>query len=417
MAQPAVAPPAAPPRLPALDALRAVGSIAVVATHVAFNTNAVKDGVLGAMLARLDVGVALFFALSGFLLFRPWVWAHATGGAQQSTGRYLWRRGLRILPAYWIAVIAGLLLLPRNTDLGADTWIEHMTLIQIYRSGFLADGLGQMWSLCTEVAFYCLLPAMALATLGRTWRPIRTLILIAVMCVVGASGWIAAMGFGVIPLWPMTQWLPPFLPWFGVGMALAVVHTALHTHSAPARFRLVQELAAAPGACMVIALALLGIASTPLVGPVDLSGQSVGEYAMKIILYTMIAALVITPVAFSRPGRLDTLLTTRPAHWLGLVSYGLFLWHPFVLEVIYSPGRRPIFTGDFISTFALVMASGLVLAILSYHLIERPLVRWGNRLPRPARTDAEHGQPQGHHGDQPGQLREGGAVGVSLANG
>ena len=56
---------------PALNAVRAAGAIMVLLTHAAFNTGRINDGWVGAMLARFDFGVTLFFVLSGFLLSRP----------------------------------------------------------------------------------------------------------------------------------------------------------------------------------------------------------------------------------------------------------------------------------------------------------------------------------------------------------
>ena len=60
------------PRFPMLDTLRAVGAIAVLTTHVAFwGGEYTRWGAFGTVLARLDVGVAIFFVLSGFLLSYP----------------------------------------------------------------------------------------------------------------------------------------------------------------------------------------------------------------------------------------------------------------------------------------------------------------------------------------------------------
>ena len=64
---------------PTLNAVRAAGAIMVVLTHAAFNTGRINDGWVGAMLARFDFGVTLFFVLSGFLLSRPWFLAAALG--------------------------------------------------------------------------------------------------------------------------------------------------------------------------------------------------------------------------------------------------------------------------------------------------------------------------------------------------
>ena len=68
-------------RLPSLTGLRAVAALAVVGTHAAFGTGALNRGYPGMLLGRLDIGVAIFFVLSGLLLFGPWVRAAAAGTA------------------------------------------------------------------------------------------------------------------------------------------------------------------------------------------------------------------------------------------------------------------------------------------------------------------------------------------------
>src|SRR4029079_4496393 len=107
-------PSGAGPPVAALDALPRVGATMVVATHVAFATGRTATGPFHALLGRLDVGVAVFFALSGFLLFRPYAAAERQTGPAIPTSRYLIRRAARILPAYWLLVAAGLLLMPKN---------------------------------------------------------------------------------------------------------------------------------------------------------------------------------------------------------------------------------------------------------------------------------------------------------------
>src|SRR5260370_42480308 len=89
-----------------LDGLRAAAAVAVVLTHVAFQTGEVVRGAGGALLGRLDAGVAVFFALSGFLLYRPYVAARWDGRPPPPVRRYALRRAARILPAYWLAPIA-----------------------------------------------------------------------------------------------------------------------------------------------------------------------------------------------------------------------------------------------------------------------------------------------------------------------
>src|SRR5829696_7110117 len=78
--------------LPALDGLRAVAAAAVLLTHVAYRTGETTQGAGGAVLARLDAGVAVFFVLSGFLLYRPHATARAAGTPAPSLRRYALRR-------------------------------------------------------------------------------------------------------------------------------------------------------------------------------------------------------------------------------------------------------------------------------------------------------------------------------------
>ena len=97
----------APPRehFPALDGFRALAAIGVLLAHVALlsGLNVRKPG-LGHYLARADVGVSIFFLLSGFLLYRPFVAARLAGRPSMGLGAYARRRALRILPAYWVAL-------------------------------------------------------------------------------------------------------------------------------------------------------------------------------------------------------------------------------------------------------------------------------------------------------------------------
>jgi peptidoglycan/LPS O-acetylase OafA/YrhL len=88
-----------PSRVPTLTGLRAVAALLVVGTHAAFATGKLSHGYLGSIYAHLDVGVAIFFVLTGFLLFRPWVRAAARRSAPPDLIRYARRRVRRILPA------------------------------------------------------------------------------------------------------------------------------------------------------------------------------------------------------------------------------------------------------------------------------------------------------------------------------
>src|SRR6478672_6147076 len=92
-------------RTASLTGLRGVAALLIVGTHAAYGTGKLSNGYLGAVYARLEVGVPIFFVLSGFLLFRPWVQAAADGVTPPSLRRYVFRRVRRIAPAYLVVVL------------------------------------------------------------------------------------------------------------------------------------------------------------------------------------------------------------------------------------------------------------------------------------------------------------------------
>src|SRR5689334_21552269 len=95
-----------------IDSLRAIAAIAVLGTHAAIISGADRPGsTTGHYAQRLDVGVAIFFVISGFLLYRPFAAARAAGTQPPQTGAHAWRRTLRIVPAYWLALTVSALIL------------------------------------------------------------------------------------------------------------------------------------------------------------------------------------------------------------------------------------------------------------------------------------------------------------------
>ncbi|MGA3538538.1 acyltransferase family protein [Micromonosporaceae bacterium DT194] len=377
-------------RLPALDSLRAVGALAVVGHHVGFATGVTMgDPFWGGWLARLDAGVAIFFVLSGFLLFRPHAYQLATGGPRPDARAYLWRRGLRILPAYWLMVVVCLTVLQPNGVAPIGDWVRHLTFTQIYQPSQLRAGTGQTWSLATEVLFYAVLPLLAWAALGRRWQP-RRAVAIAAVAALTTGAWVTLMGLGVLFTGLHTMWLPSYALWFGAGMVMAVAHVALSTGAQP-RLRVLDDLASAPLACWALALALFAVATTPLAGPRDLAEPTAAQFGFKVVLYTVIAVLIFLPAAFGRTTVTKTVLSAGSLRWLGLVSYGMFLWHPFVLEGIYLIGDLPEFSGSLATIFLLTTAGGTILGALSYYLVERPFQRWNDYWPRrrPATTESQ----------------------------
>ena len=85
--------------IPALEGMRGMAALGVLVTHVAFQTGTSGMAVLGPILERFDMAVAVFFALSGFLLWRPHAAAAHGLGRAPRTSRYLLHRVARVMPA------------------------------------------------------------------------------------------------------------------------------------------------------------------------------------------------------------------------------------------------------------------------------------------------------------------------------
>ncbi|WP_433127769.1 acyltransferase family protein [Micromonospora sp. CA-240977] len=370
------------PRLPALDGVRVIGAAAVIAQHVGFITGVTTRETWGGWIAMMDFAVALFFTLSGFLLFRPWARAVATGSATPGTRRFYWKRAVRILPAYWLAVVVCLTVLPEQGVAPAGDWLRHLTFTQIYEHAQIRPGLGQTWSLATEVVFYLVLPLAAAALVGRRWRPARTVALAGIGLAI-TVGWIAAMGVGLLDTGLHIMWFPSYALWFAAGIVLATIHVALRTSTAPRSWHVFDQLGSAPLACWGIALGLLAVASTSVTGPRGVAAPTAGQFAAQLGLYAGVAVMIMIPLVFGPATLMSLALGSAPVRWLGTLSYGMFLWHPLVLELIFRIEGRAYFTGNPLRIYALTVGGAITFAAISYYVVERPALRWAAATGKP----------------------------------
>ncbi|WP_028645638.1 acyltransferase family protein [Nocardioides sp. URHA0020] len=375
------------PTLPALDSMRAVAALAVLITHVSFWSGAYARSLTGPALARLDIGVAIFFVLSGFLLSRPWLSRWSRRQQAPTTGRYLWKRALRIFPVYVLAVVAALTLLPENDGASPATWVKTLLLGNIYLDNRLPAGLTQMWSLATEVAFYVVLPALMWLVLPR--RPSsgspRNRIAVTVAALVALNvAWVLVLAPALdTDHSNPALWLPSFLTWFAVGIVIAACSVDVHRGEQDHAVGIgrvtfaVRQLGLSPGICWTAALALFAISATPLAGPISLTSPTLGEALVKNLLYAGAAGLMILPGVFAPP----TSAFVRAMSWpllrhLGHVSYGVFCVHVIIIELVARWLDLPLFEGHWLELFALTLVLSLAVAEALYWLVERPMMRF-----------------------------------------
>lgn len=381
----------------ALDGVRTIAIALVVLTHVAWATgDSTLGGIYWSVIANGTVGVPIFFVLSGLLLYRPWARAALRAEPRPGTRPYLWRRGLRILPAYWVMLAVGMLVF-NQAHLGSlRTWGEMITLTQNYalhpwwKQALGPVQMAPIWSLSVEAAFYLALPVLAAALhrfAGVGGEPdgrARRLLYGLVAVVVATFGATAVVRFTLSYRW-VFYWehlLPRSMPYFAAGMAITVlVEWARHSER-PARA--VAAVGEMPGIAWTISGCALVLVSTPLGTPVPgipQTPQNPWQYLATILLYTVVAVALIAPVA-CRPDHPMTrrVLGGPTMRGIGLISYGVFLWHQVVIGLWYLVTGRPIFQHDMALVLTATVVVSLLLAGLSYHLIEKPALSLKHRF-------------------------------------
>ena len=191
---------------------------------------------LGAYTARLgNYGVTIFFLLSGFLLYRPFVVAHFENTESPSWPVFYVRRLARIIPAYWVALTFLFLVFHYSHLNNVGDALTYYGFAQIYRPVATLGALGQAWSLCVEMTFYLFLPvlAFALAQLRFGEDELKAklygqLVGLSLMFAfsVGYKMW-AVPEQNKYPLAGL--WLPARLDLFALGMLLAVASAWMAT--------------------------------------------------------------------------------------------------------------------------------------------------------------------------------------------
>lgn len=382
-------------RFPCFDGLRAIAASLIVVFHVASTTGSTTQPRYGHYLARLDVGVAVFFVVSGFLLYRPFVVAHLGGRPASRWRDFWWRRAWRIYPAYWVALTAAILLF-RSTHLhGVADYARHYALVQIYWRNYGLSGIVPAWTLAVEVSFYAALPLYAGVLTRATAHAERSRALLAELAGVallyaGGLGVRAWLFFTIRPGTVSAQWLPAQLDLFALGIGLAVLSAAagegLSTNPSEVLARPLRWLGDHPAASWALsALAFVAVCNIGLKTSFGVNRYQRKEEMAHQILYGLTAFFLVVPAVFGRQdaGVVRRGLRSRVATSIGIVSYGVFLWHyDWINQLVDFGLLRHVHSFKFPVLFAVVVVLTLATATLSWFVVERPALAFKNRPPR-----------------------------------
>ena len=393
---------ARPPRFPAFDGLRAIAALTVVAVHTSFIAGLTpRNPAVGRYTGRLEIGVAVFFLISGFLLYRPFVVAHLSAAPKPRTGAFWLLRILRIVPAFWLVLFIETHVLHAGPGLGPGGWtanLWHFGFAQIYSPDHVTKGISAAWSLNVEMTFYLFVPLYA-ALIG--WRRARRslgaqlrveLYGLLAMVIVSFAWRLAILPFqnGHSAYFRLaTTWLPAQLDLFALGMFLAVASAWLHHNR-----REVAVFAAwgFPGAAWALAGVCFWAVSNLGIPTVPLYHQSQLDIARQT-LYGLFAFFLLLPAVFGpqRKGLIRRFLLSWPMASIGVISYGIYLWHEVWIYQLLKEGRFQLFNLEFWGYFLAVVVLAIGSATISYFVVEKPALRLKNSIAwwrRPSRTAA-----------------------------
>ena len=353
--------PSVPPdHLPSLDGLRGIAVLLVLLTHLSLAEalpaleafkNAIRAGYLG---------VDIFFVLSGFLVTRVLRHDLASG---KTLGRFLWRRSLRIFPAYYLLLAILAVVVP-----GGYLWacLFYVSNFVDAARPLVEHPMRHAWSLAIEEQFYLLWPLVYcwLGDRRARWAAWIGMPLVAIVTLVGlALAALPALGGHDLGDWtyrlPTTRLLS-----LSLGCSLAFAEGWLR--AVPVRLDL-----AAVGA------ALLGLAGLAVGSVVRLNGSIATVGFACVSLWAVLIALRLD----ARRSPLRALLANGPLTAIGRISYGLYLYHfPIFIAL------RVRYADDDPSIGRVLLAVGVAFAVafLSYRWIERPILAARDRIPTPA---------------------------------
>lgn len=334
--------------LPQLDALRAFAALLVVWHHWI----GPPDLPLG------PIGVWIFFVISGFLITRILLCGRGDTAAENRTAlaRFYVRRVLRIFPLYYFVLLVGLIFSPA---LRAN-WPWYVTYLQNFKFIWAADpdslfGV-HLWTLAVEEQFYVVWPLIVL------FLP-RFLLLPAVGCAIAIA--VATRAIATARGWLPFQdyaFTPCNLDTLGLGALLAYFVTNL------------------PGKVIPLRRIALGGAVTSMVATSLFPSRVLGAALMQVPTGLIALWFIAHATAGVRRDWIGRLLTFPPSVYLGRISYGIYVYHFFVPDLVKPILHRfdmELPTAAFVAVCFVVT---ITIASLSWHLLENPINSLKNRF-------------------------------------
>jgi peptidoglycan/LPS O-acetylase OafA/YrhL len=414
-----------------VDGLRGLALAAVIVTHVYYiRPESYQLGFPSTYLfPHFPLGLTMFFALSGFLLYLPFASAIMRERPLPDTRRYLRNRALRILPAYWVilglAVVLGWATVRESPDsLGLGriddpgVLLATALFLENYFPSTLLGGISPSWSLCIEVVFYLCLPLLGLLAekvaargSGRRHMRMAALVPVLLLVLIALSGKLAALAVPAPPgshgwggdwhsVIARSFWTHSDLIAFGMAVAVLWVDRADGLLRLPrwwgkAVAALFVSIAVVAGALFENEISHQRIGEqeveglwTSAVAALDnrLIASNLVYDSLMGVACALLLALVVLPALDGGPrSMMVAVLESKPLVAVGATSYSMFLWHAPVIAALNAAGLAFDGRVGLLLHLAVVGAGAGALTALTYRFVEAPaLRRKAARKPLPA---------------------------------
>jgi peptidoglycan/LPS O-acetylase OafA/YrhL len=352
-------------RFGSLDGIRCICIVAVIWHHCPG-----LSGIFGTASTRGFLGVDMFFVLSGFLITTLLIRERERFG--RISLRAFWaRRCLRIFPIYYAMLFAlSAVYLLKGDDPDSGKFFAALPWNALYLSNWTHENgpnLAPLWSLATEEQFYLIWPLVE--AFARKWVRRALLGLLVVLNVLFAM----RIGFGLLP-----ENIADYLAGLNIGQTtfLPILLGVLLAHAAnnPASFRLLNSACGHRFSSIVWFGILAVLVST---GPQDIQG--IWRSAIQVAMTLVIASCVLR-ASHVLSGPLDL----RPVRLIGEVSYGMYLFHMWVIDLVRRVEGRFAEDGGLspIMFFLIVTALTFAISFASFRLFEQPILRFKKRFDR-----------------------------------
>ncbi len=438
--------------LPYMDGIRAVAVLFVLGVHTWWITGSPRLAVTVPLVHRtldftattefMQVGVDLFFVLSGFLLAQPWLRADYQGKPRPDIRRYFTQRAFRIFPAYWVCIALVLILFTPKfiapsllfSRAGLFTVGASLTLLQFLlplTSGTF-DLFGHFWTLTIELLFYLSLPWAIVLFLRNRWM--KTLPVVVAVTV----GWLYLCRGGLGPLvhfdqtrlapfpqMPSTAFLvnsvnpghpseagvrfflarqyPAHFTHFALGIVLANIFVRYQLKRDEGRFfRAVTHPLAGmayfvAGAGLVLFFMNAVSLNTRQFGysyekMITEPGATLGYYGNELP-FAFGFTLLLAGLIFGGRG-LQAVFGFTPLRMVGIFGFSIYLWHfPILVLLSRSAALAPLTTtARFFQLYGAALCMLLIIGAVSYLVVEKPFMLRGRNISARAATAAR--QPE-----------------------